>query len=413
MNPITISALTTHIVNLFAGDELLRDVWIVGEVSNWKRANSGHIYFSLKDGGATLTSVMWRGNVYRQSWLPREGDQILAHGYVDVYPDRGAYQFYADELQPAGRGQLYTQFEELKARLLAEGLFDIDRKRPIPAQPRRMGVVTSEGAAALRDVLRVLAQRWPLVEVVLFHTLVQGSEAPAGIVAALEAANQYGEGVSLFDAAEPLDVILLVRGGGSIEDLWAFNDERVARAVAASHLPVITGVGHETDFTMVDFVADLRMPTPSAAAAAAVPDRAEWLGQVSAIHARLGALVEDQIAAYGDELMQSQARLRRTDPSRQLARALHQLDELSTRLARTLPRQVAQRQDRLESARLRLQSLNPTNVLARGYSVVQRQDGSVVTGPTRAPHGENLYVHGSGGMYTVRRVHHDEDSRLE
>lgn len=404
MNPLTISALTTHIVNLFAADELLRDVWIIGEVSNWKRASSGHIYFSLKDGGATLTSVMWRGNVYRHSWLPREGDQIMAHGYVDVYPERGTYQFYADEIQPAGRGQLYAQFEQLKARLLAEGLFDIDRKRPLPALPQRIGVVTSAGAAALRDVLRVLSQRWPLVEVTLFHTLVQGSEAPAGIVSALNAANQYGMGASLFEAAEPLDVILLVRGGGSIEDLWAFNDEEVARAVASSRLPVIVGVGHETDFTIVDFVADLRMPTPSAAAAAAVPDRAEWLEQLRGAQRFLDGWVQEHLDRHWDELDQSRARLRRTDPTRQLGRALQQLDELENRLQRTLSRQLAQQHDRLESATRRLESLNPTNILARGYSMVRRQDGMIVAGPQDAPMDEDLHIDARDGRYYVRRV---------
>ncbi|MGB5050904.1 MAG: exodeoxyribonuclease VII large subunit, partial [Caldilineaceae bacterium] len=260
MNPITISAVTTHIVNLFEGDERLRDVWLLGEVSNWKKAASGHIYFSLKDAGASLSGVMWKGNAFRHTWLPREGDQVMAHGYVGVYPERGSYQFYADEIRPAGRGQLYAQFEALKGKLAAEGLFDAESKRPIPAQARRLGVVTSPGAAALRDVLRVLSQRWPLVEVILFPTLVQGNDAPGQIVAALEAASRFGNTGSLFDG-EPLDTILLVRGGGSIEDLWAFNDEGVARAVAASRVPVIVGVGHETDFTIVDFVADLRAPT--------------------------------------------------------------------------------------------------------------------------------------------------------
>ncbi|HRJ45551.1 MAG TPA: exodeoxyribonuclease VII large subunit, partial [Caldilineaceae bacterium] len=282
MNTITISAVTTHIVNLFEGDELLRDVWLLGEVSNWKKAASGHIYFSLKDAGASLSGVMWKGNAFRHTWLPREGDQVMAHGYVGVYPERGSYQFYADEIRPAGRGQLYAQFEALKEKLAGEGLFDAERKRPIPSTPRRLGVVTSAGAAALRDVLRVLSQRWPLVEVILFPTLVQGNDAPGQIVAALEAANRFGNGGSLFDG-DPVDTILLVRGGGSIEDLWAFNDEKVARAVAASRAPVIAGVGHETDFTIVDFVAVLRAPTPSAAAAAAVPDRWELIEQLRAV----------------------------------------------------------------------------------------------------------------------------------
>jgi exodeoxyribonuclease VII large subunit len=404
MNPITISALTTHIVNLFAADEVLRDVWITGEVSNWTKARSGHIYFSLKDSGANISAVMWKGNVFRHSWLPSEGDQILAHGYVDVYPERGVYQFYADEIRPAGRGQLYAQFEALKQSLMAEGLFDIERKRSIPLAPQRIGVITSDGAAALRDVLRVLSQRWPLVEVILFHTLVQGNEAPAGIVAALSAANSYGQGNSLFDAAEPLDVILLVRGGGSIEDLWAFNDERVARAVAASALPVITGVGHETDFTIVDFVSDLRMPTPSAAAAAAVPDRAELLAQLDYLQETLAGIMEDHTATLWTQLGECQARLNRTNPHRALDRTRQRLDDLTARLHRELERQLQQRRERLDFSWLRLNSLNPAGVLARGYSLVQRIDGSVVTDPQEVAAGEELTIHAAKGVYQVRRL---------
>ncbi|MBX3000768.1 MAG: exodeoxyribonuclease VII large subunit [Caldilineaceae bacterium] len=411
MNTLTISALTTHIVNLFAADEVLRDVWITGEVSNWTKARSGHIYFSLKDSGANISAVMWKGNVFRHSWLPTEGDQILAHGYVDVYPERGIYQFYADEIRPAGRGQLYAQFEALKQKLMAEGLFNGERKRPIPAVPQRIGVVTSDGAAALRDVLRVLSQRWPLVEVILFHTLVQGNEAPAGIVSALAAANRYGQGSSLFDAADPLDVILLVRGGGSIEDLWAFNDERVARAVAESALPVISGVGHETDFTIVDFASDLRMPTPSAAAAAAVPDRVEALAQIAYGREALAEIIEDQIAARQYQLEECQARLRRSSPQRALDRARQSLDELGARLHRHMDRQLQQRRERLESAELRLNSLNPAGVLARGYSLVQRIDGSIVTDPQQVAVGEALTVHAAKGVYRVRRSEDDKVKR--
>jgi exodeoxyribonuclease VII large subunit len=404
MNPITISALTTHIVNLFAGDELLRDVWLVGEVSNWTQARSGHIYFTVKDGGASLSAVMWKGNVFRHSWLPREGDQIMAHGYVDVYPERGVYQFYADEIRPAGRGQLYAQFEALKQKLLEDGLFDAERKRPIPTQPRRIGVVTSDGAAALRDVLRVLSHRWPMVEVILFHTLVQGNEAPPGIVAALAAANRFGHGDSLFDTAAPLDVILLVRGGGSIEDLWAFNDERVARAVAASRLPVIAGVGHETDFTIVDFVADLRMPTPSAAAAAAVPDRAEMIGYFRQLESGLAEMANDRLASLWVQLSESQGRLLRLNPARTLNRERQRLDDSTTRLHRSAERALTQRRERLDFSLLRLDGLNPANVLARGYSLVQRADGSVVRGPEDSTTGEELTVHAAQGRYSVQRL---------
>ncbi len=307
MNPLTISALNTHIVALFERDELLRDLWVVGEVSNWKRATSGHIYFSLKDSGATISAVMWKGNALTHTWLPREGDQIIAHGYVGLYPERGVYQLYVNRIQPAGRGQLYAQFEALKMRLAQAGLFDADRKRPLAAMPQRIGIITSADAAALRDILRVLAGRWPLVEVIIFPTLVQGSEAPTQIMGALLAANQYAATVA------PLDTLILARGGGSIEDLWAFNNEGVAYAIAESRIPVVAGVGHETDFTIADFVADLRAPTPSAAAAACVPDRTERIDQLTDVQARLTEQALDQVARVRQNLDYLQMRLQRTE----------------------------------------------------------------------------------------------------
>lgn len=397
MNPITISALTTHIVALFERDDLLRDVWVSGEVSNWKRAASGHVYFSLKDEGATINAVMWKGSTLAHSWLPRSGDQILAHGYVGIYPERGAYQLYINRIQPAGRGQLYAQFEALKERLAQEGLFAPERKRPLPLQPRRIGIVTSADAAALRDILRVLSVRWPLVDVVLFPTLVQGSEAPAQIVAALETANRYRN-------IERLDAIILARGGGSIEDLWSFNDERVAYAVARSILPVVAGVGHETDFTIVDFVADLRAPTPSAAAAAVVPDRNEVYDQLRTVQQRLHQVAVGQIDAEQRHLEQRQARLRRLHPERQLDLRRHSLDDRAQRLHNAMTRQLSQLIERNRSARLRLTALSPLAVLQRGYSIVQKNGGQVVTTPDAVAIGEELHVRAAGGEYRVNVI---------
>ncbi|RME52023.1 MAG: exodeoxyribonuclease VII large subunit [Caldilineae bacterium] len=329
-----------------------------------------------------------------------EGDQVLAHGYVGVYPERGSYQFYTDEVRPAGRGELYAAFEALKEKLAAEGLFAAERKRPIPALPHRLGVVTSPGAAALRDVLRVLSQRWPLVDVILFPTLVQGADAPPQIVAALEAADRYGRGGTLFDGS-PLDVILLVRGGGSIEDLWAFNDEGVARAVAATETPVITGVGHETDFTIVDFVADLRAPTPSAAAAAAVPDRWEQIDQLRRVEQGLVQEAAAMVSAHQEQLALAEARLHRASPARRIDLDRQRLDDLETRLHRQMNRLLSQLGERLSFGRVRLESLNPRGVLTRGYSIVQKADGRVVTGPDEVVVGERLTVVAERGEYPV------------
>jgi exodeoxyribonuclease VII large subunit len=398
MEPITVSKLTTRIVGLFERDELLRDVWVTGEVSNWKRAASGHVYFRLKDSGATINSVVWKAAAQAHSWLPRDGDQVLAHGYVGVYPEGGAYQLYANILRPAGKGQLYARFEELKQKLQAAGLFDVERKRPLPVQPRRIAVVTSPDAAALRDILRVLSARWPLVEVIVFPCLVQGSEAPAQIAAAIAGANRYHAGIF------PIDTLILARGGGSIEDLWAFNDERVAYAVAASDLPVVSGVGHETDFTIVDFVADLRAPTPSAAAAAATPDRSELLGQVAA---RRQFLAQDALGRLEQEqwqLRQLADRLRRTHPGRQLDRQLQSLDDRIRRLHNVMRQRIDRLAEQRTSTLLRLEALNPQRVMLRGYSIVQRVGGAVVIEPQGVPAGETLHVRAAGGEYWVTKV---------
>ncbi len=400
--PLTVSALTLHIQNLLRRDDQLQDVWVLGEIGSWRRYSSGHAYFTLKDAGARIAGVMWRSHLARQTWLPQEGDQVLVHGHVDVYPDRGIYQIYAEEIRPAGRGELYARFEELKARLAAEGLFDSERKRPLPERPARIGVVTSEDAAALRDVLRTLHQRWPLVEVILFPTLVQGVDAPGQIVAALAEAGRFGRKGDHREG-DPLEVVLLVRGGGSLEDLWAFNDERVARAVAASPVPVVTGVGHETDFTIVDFVADHRAPTPTGAAAAVVPERTEWIAQ---LHGRAQALFQEAQSHLHRERRQLQmleARLRRVHPERVLERHRQRLDEQAARLHRSMAHRLQRLQERLAGARGHLEALNPNQVLARGYSIVQKADGQVVVHPQQVRPGEQLAVRAHGGSYAVIR----------
>ncbi len=392
---LTVTAVTLHIRQLLEQDEALRDLQVLGEVSNWKRAASGHIYFRLKDSGATITAVMWRNAAQAQSWLPREGDQVVAHGYVGVYPENGAYQLYVNRLQPAGKGQLYARFEALKEKLAAEGLFDEERKRPVTSLPRRIGVVTSADAAALRDILRVLSARWPLVDVVVFSTLVQGAEAPARIVAAIETANRYSRDV------EPIDTLLVARGGGSIEDLWAFNDEGVARAIAASAIPTIAGVGHEVDFTIADFVADVRAPTPSAAAAGAVPDRAEAIGQLRATMQALQQRAARRIGQEERALANVRRRLDLVHPRRRLDEQRQRLDERERRLHFAVLRALARRAERRLAAAQRLESLNPSRVLQRGYSIVRRRSGEIVVDPAAVSAGEPLDVRAARGSYGV------------
>ena len=389
------TAVTLHIRQLLEQDDALRDLQVLGEVSNWKRAASGHIYFRLKDSGATITAVMWRNAAQAQSWLPREGDQVVAHGYVGVYPENGAYQLYVNRLQPAGKGQLYARFEALKEKLAAEGLFDEERKRPVTSLPRRIGVVTSADAAALRDILRVLSARWPLVDVVVFSTLVQGAEAPARIVAAIETANRYSRDV------EPIDTLLVARGGGSIEDLWAFNDEGVARAIAASAIPTISGVGHEVDFTIADFVADVRAPTPSAAAAGAVPDRAEAIGQLRATMQSLLQRAAHRIGQEERALANVRRRLDLVHPRRRLDEQRQRLDERERRLHLAVRRALERRAERRLAAAQRLESLNPSRVLQRGYSIVRRRSGEIVVDPAAVSAGEALDVRAARGSYGV------------
>jgi exodeoxyribonuclease VII large subunit len=395
MNPLTVSALTTHIVALFERDDTLRDVGVLGEVSNWKRASSGHIYFSMKDSGATLTAVMWRNAALSHSWLPREGDQIIAFGYVGVYPERGAYQLYVNRIQPAGRGQLYVQFEALKAKLELAGLFDTTRKRAVRLLHGRIGIVTSRNAAALHDILRVIAVRWPLQEIVLFPCLVQGSEAPGQIADMVRIANRYHASNS------SLDLLIVARGGGSIEDLWAFNDERVAYAIFESEVPVVTGIGHETDFTIADFVADIRAPTPSAAAAMVTPDQAETRARLANAVGWMGEQVEGLVSGERRQLRGIEQRWVRLHPQRMLDLRRQQLDERERRLHLTVRRRVDRLQERVVAGNQQLEALNPLRVLARGYSIVRHLDERVVTSPSDLVPNERLRVAAAKGSYTV------------
>lgn len=361
---VTVSQLTTTIREIFESNEYLQDVWVEGEISNMRRATSGHWYFTLKDSGAQLKSVMWRSSAERQSFIPQDGDAVTVHGYIGVYDAQGVYQLYADKVQTAGVGDLYAQFEQLKVKLQAEGLFDVERKRPIPVFPKQIGVVTSAEAAAFQDIQNVLRRRFPLVEIILSPTLVQGNEAPPKIVAALERLNQHTQ----------VDVIMLIRGGGSMEDLWAFNDERVARAVAASRIPVITGVGHEVDFTIVDFVSDLRAPTPSAAAELATPDRADLKASVRNLGDTLTSLVDDRLFTLDANLAAARRTLGHISPASRVRNLRQRVDDWNTRLASLQGGRVSRLRERLEARSAALGAADPRSILKRGYAIVYRSE---------------------------------------
>ena len=358
--PRSVAEITALIKNRLESDSRLQDVWITGEISNFTQASSGHLYFSLKDGSAQIKCAMWRSSVARLTMMPRNGDAVTAHGSVSVYEARGDLQFYVDIMRPAGVGDLYRQFEELKSKLEAEGLFDPMRKRPLPAFPRKIGVVTSADAAAFQDVQNVLRRRYPLVEVMLSPTLVQGLDAPAQIVRALGRLN----------ARQDIDVVLVCRGGGSIEDLWAFNDEGVARAIAASRIPVISGVGHETDFTISDFVADLRAPTPSAAAEILTPDVTELRQTLDRLAYRLDDAVRFTFDSRRRGLAEKAWALKQVSPAVRIRTIRQSLVTLDRAMLSRERGRIALARERLHGLGIALVAASPQAILDRGYAMI-------------------------------------------
>jgi exodeoxyribonuclease VII large subunit len=387
----TVSALNRYIRTALETDYRLKDLVVAGEISNISRPASGHLYFTLKDQSATLRCVMWKGQAARLVYRPRDGDRVQAHGAIGVYEAGGQYQLYADWIQADGQGDLFRQFTALKAKLEAEGLFDESRKRPIPAQPRRLALVTSPTGAALRDMINVIRRRWPALEVILCPTPVQGDEAPPQIVSAIAAANSL----------KP-DLIIVARGGGSIEDLWAFNDENVVRAIAASESPLISGVGHETDFTLADFAADLRAPTPSAAAELATPNRLELLASLRDLTERLAGALQSAARERRWALAERTAALRGLSPRAQLANSRQRLDDLTLRAATVLRHQLEISRHRVGGLNHQLAALNPLAILQRGYAVVTRAGATeVIRSPNQVAPGEQLDVRVSEGQFGV------------
>jgi len=381
----TVGDLTRYLRDLFDSDELLNDLWVSGEISNLSRPASGHMYFTIKDRDSQLRCVMWKNSVTRLEFNPREGQAIEVHGSVSIYEAGGQYQLYADQLRSAGEGALFQEFLRLKARLEAEGLFSPERKRPIPHIPQRIGIVTSPTAAALQDVIRTLKRRFPLAEVILAPSPVQGEDAPPGLVAALNDLNRY---------CNP-DVILLARGGGSIEDLWAFNDERVAYAIAASIAPVICGVGHETDFTIADFVADLRAPTPSIAAELAAPNQDDLRQMLDEMSVRLGNLIQQSI----DSLRWQFERLKLRSPGERICSERQRLDNKISQACATISHCISMSKTNLEGFQKQLTSLNPLSVLQRGFAIVSKEDGQIICSVRQVERHDRLNVRVSDGEF--------------
>ena len=390
---ITVSELNEYIKMVLEHDELLMRIFVKGEISNFtNHYKTGHFYFSLKDEGGTVRAVMFRGSAARLKFMPENGMRVIVGGRVGVFPRDGQYQIYAETMEPDGIGALYIAYEQLKKKLEAEGLFDASKKKPLPKIPTRIGVITSPTGAAIRDIIHILGRRFPLARVILYPALVQGEGAAPDLVRGLDYFNQMGN----------VDVIIIGRGGGSLEDLWAFNDETLARHVAASRIPVISAVGHETDFTLCDFAASRRAPTPSAAAEIAVPETGELARKLANVTSRIELLLEGRLKLYRERLTRAAGARVLKDPiylidDKRLALGMEER-ALFDRMGAVL---TAKRAD-FEKDTAKLHALSPLAVLSRGYGAVFDAGGKVIRNAAEARPGERLSVMLSDGrIYTT------------
>ncbi|MEY3747183.1 MAG: Exodeoxyribonuclease 7 large subunit [Pseudomonadota bacterium] len=388
-NPQSVRVLSVSELNRMARDILERSFplfWVSGEISNMTRAASGHWYFSLKDSSAQVRCVMFRGRNSYLDWVPKEGDKVEARATVTLYEARGDFQLTVEFLQRAGLGALFEAFEKLKQKLQAEGLFEESRKRPIPAFPRQIGIVTSADAAALHDVLTTLRRRMPGIPIIIYPTPVQGKGAAQLIAGAIETASRRAE----------CDVLIVCRGGGSIEDLWQFNEEIVARAIAGCSMPVISGVGHETDFTIADFAADRRAPTPTAAAEMASPNREALLDTLLQQQQSLQRSMTYKLNRHAQQLDFLARRL--LSPAQQITHKQEQLAQTGVRLQNAMRQLLGRQQEKLLRLSLNLQHLNPHAVLKRGYALVQKKDGAVVQNSGQLDTGDLVDIRFAEGM---------------
>jgi exodeoxyribonuclease VII large subunit len=382
----TVSALARYLKDLLESNLTLTNLWVEGEISNLSRSQRGHVYFTLKDANAAIQCVMFQRQ-YRGAPL-ESGAQVLAHGNVSFYEQRGNIQLIVDFVQPAGVGARQAEFERLKEKLAADGLFDEARKRPLPALPARIGVVTSPTGAVFHDICHVLERRWPLAEVVLAPTPVQGAEAAIGITEAVSRLNQLRD----------IDVMIIARGGGSIEELWPFNEEIVARAIFASAIPVVSGVGHETDYTIADFVVDVRAPTPSAAAETVAPDWRDVSRRIEGLLLNASSAVNGRLSRGATDIDRAWRRLSGALPD--VSRHSERLSSLLRHGASAVGRRLEQRLERTNSFKARLGALDPRATLARGYAVVQIRDGRQAVISVKQVKGrERLDIHVRDGKF--------------
>lgn len=387
-----VSQINEYLKLRFEEDEFLSAVFIRGEISNYKLYPSGHHYFSLKDANGAIRCVMFKGNAFRLRFRPENGMKVIAFGRISVFPRDGAYQLYCADMTPDGIGDLHVAFEQLKAKLQAQGLFSQERKKPLPKYPHRIAIVTSSAGAALRDMLRILRKRYPLCEVKLLAVRVQGEEAPGEIAAAIRYANRF----------RVADLIITGRGGGSIEDLWAFNDERVAYAIAESEIPVISAVGHEPDVTISDFVADLRAATPSNAAELAVPDQLELRQQLDAKRSLLLTLMQKKLKQERQAVSALAAARSLRSPINYLNDQRLRLDYTHRRLGAASTALLNQNREQFVRLTAKLDAMSPLKVLGRGYSVTLNENGQLVKSVKAVKCGDSLTVRMSDGKLTAQ-----------
>ena len=385
---LSITQINEYIRSMMDSDSLLTGLAVRGEISNYKMYPSGHHYFTLKDEGGALKCVMFKGNAMRLKFRPENGMKVIAMGKISVYPRDGAYQLYCSALVLDGIGDLYAAFEQLKTKLAAQGLFDPTHKKPLPKYPGVIGIITSSAGAAVHDMLRILRKRYPLAQVRLLPVRVQGVEAPGEIVAAIGYANHF----------KLADLLIVGRGGGSIEDLWAFNDERVAYAIYQSEIPVISAVGHEPDVTISDFVADLRAATPSNAAELAVPDQDALRQTLDSMSAVMGNLLARQIKNARRQLNILSQSPSLTSPDQYILQRRKAMELLKGRVFTAQSKVIHTHKQRFIAATAKLDAMSPLKVLTRGYAMAQREDGTVVRSVGQIAPGEQLTVSLSDGV---------------
>ena len=375
-----VSQINEYLKLRFEDDEFLSALFLRGEISNYKLYPSGHHYFSLKDAGGAIRCVMFKGNAFRLRFRPENGMKVIAFGRISVFPRDGVYQLYCQDMMPDGVGDLHVAFEQLKAKLSAEGLFDPAHKKPLPQFPERIAIITSSAGAAVHDMIRILGHRWPMTKVLLLPVRVQGTEAPAEIAGAIRYANEF----------KVADLIITGRGGGSIEDLWAFNDERVAKAIYASRIPVISAVGHEPDVTISDYVADRRASTPSNAAEIAVPDKNEMLDVLRSYDIRSAQAMTKLLDRLKERLSSLESKRVLSDPSVYIDNRRIELDHGRDRLISAQERVLSAKKQSYVRLAASLDAMSPLRVLSRGYAIASKQDGEPVRSVKRLEAGEHI-----------------------